>query len=173
MEWGVTLTPPEQEEIKALNVQAAVEYCIRMGAEPPYCPEGRIVLSWPERAYESQHRRVGEGWGLGGERGCHACPTQKGWYRYSTRELTNGLFWAWAVRLPWRPGARPDYSDFIEPVRNFLCRMLDELERRLAEARESAPSDEWLLEEEFDSFSWRTLDSGVEVAERKLRVIRR
>ena len=38
-----------------------------------------------------------------------------------------------AYRLPWRPGCRPDYSDYIEPARELLRQVMLEAERRLDE----------------------------------------
>ena len=172
MEWGVHFTPNEISETESLAVCRKISYCLR-GVEAgrvtlPECSE--IVLSFTERPYEKNEKEIKDGYLLGSVHNvCFDCPIgEKGWAYRKSLTLPNN--W-WAVRLPWRPGARPDYSDFIEPVRNFLYRVLEELERRFQEARESAPSDEWLLEEEFDSFSWE-VKSG-EKTESKLRVIRR
>lgn len=163
MEWGVHLTPNEIEEAESLAVCRDISYCIRGVEGRVTLPEcSNIVLLLAERPYRESGYLLGRANAV-----CFSCPIgEEGWALRDSLTLPNN--W-WAVRLPWRPGARPDYSDFIEPVRNFLYRVLEELERRFQEARESAPSDEWLLEEEFDSFSWEVMSGETS----KLRVIRR
>jgi hypothetical protein len=76
----------------------------------------------------------------------------------------------WSFYLPWRPGVRPDYSDFIDQVKKFLKSMVERFESSLKEARESVSSSEWLLGEE------NTLDliQRNELPEvKKVRVVRR
>lgn len=177
LEWGVNLSPPEQEEMENLNVNSVIRYCLHGGAQPhPSCKTDRILAFLPrERLIHPSCAKVGEKEQyLGYDTYCSDCPrlpsTLPEWHLSGAWDLKSEQQRA---RLPWRPGARPDYADFIDPLREFLYRVMEELERRFVEARESAPSDEWMLEEEFDSFSWHTEKNGVETAERKLRVIRR
>jgi len=181
MEWGIHFSPKEMEEAESLGICRKISYCIR-GVEAggrvtlPECPNSNVVLLLAERLYGKNEKKIEDDSLLGSVHSvCSDCPigetlkgSERNWASHGSLTLPNT--W-WAVRLPWRPGARPDYSDFIDPVRFFLHRVLEELERRFHEARESAPSDEWLLEEEFDSFSWE-VKSG-EKTESKLRVIRR
>lgn len=183
MDWGIHFSPKEMEEAESLAVNREISYCIRgietgAGAGRVTLPKcSNAVLLFAERPYKKNAKGVGvkDDYLLGSVHSvCNDCPigetlkgSERNWASQGSLTLPNT--W-WAVRLPWRPGARPDYSDFIEPVRFFLHRVLEELERRFQEARESAPSDEWLLEEEFDSFSWEVKS---EKTESKLRVIRR
>lgn len=176
MEFGVRLTTEEITEADALNVENPLKFAFsNLLEENDKCRSCRYSDSTlvdrvggvlPEQPFRYDKSKVNKNTD---RIGCSCSSTNRWWWT----ESCNIQELEWRFRLPWRPGARPDYSDFIDSVRDFLRRVLEELERRFEEARESAPSDEWLLEEEFDSFSWRTLDSGVEVAERKLRVIRR
>lgn len=174
MEAGVAMTSQEIESAKELNVSLHIKYCLRgdVTGQLTSCPSKDVILIvLPERPYGNSGKQVGFGKSLGSSYPCDNCPGgRSGWYDVDGINLPNNCL---SFRLPWRPGARPDYGDFIRPIREFLRLVLEELERRFAEARESAPSDEWLLEEEFDSFSWRTTENGAEVAERKLRVIRK
>lgn len=172
MDWGIHFSPKEMEEAESLAVNRKISFCIR-GIETERvslteCPNSNVVMFLAERPYGKNEKKIEDDYLLGRTNAvCFSCPIgEEGWAFRDSLTLPNT--W-WAMRLPWRPGARPDYSDFIEPVRFFLHRVLEELERRFQEARESAPSDEWLLEEEFDSFSREVKSEKTS----KLRVIRR
>lgn len=176
LEWGVTFTSSEMEEMEALNVKASLRYCFKGGGKPhPSCTGQygeRVMAFFPaSRVFCLNSARVGAADVFGRAGSCASCPDRSAeWYHFETIEIDRGGRLVWGFRLPWRPGARPDYSDFIDPTREFLFRVIEEFESRFDEARESAPSDEWLLEEEFDSFFQ---PEGVESAEKKIRVIRR
>jgi hypothetical protein len=171
LEWGIYLTPDEKREAEELNINFNISYCIRHDIKTLACLKGHMLINFEEPVYGRDYKTRNQGYRLGYSGRCSNNCEPGGGYYY--RDECNVKDDSWACRLPWRPGARPDYSDFIDPVRDFLHRVLEEIERRFQEARESAPSSEWMLEEEFDSFSWRTAENGLEVAERKLRVIRR
>jgi len=174
--FGINLSEDEKREAQALNVSLKIEYCLFLCQDPDpaacgKCRKGYHILVWPTSAYAA-HTISPDRDALYASYSCDGCFFKRGRMDQGAIYCDSGE--SWHYRLPWRPGRRPDYSDFIEPTRAFLLRALEDLQRRFAEARESSPSDEWMLEEEFDSFSvatWQT-ESGVAVAERKLRVIR-
>jgi len=176
MEWGVHFSPEETAMADELNIYKHISYCLVHSCQIPVssqvCHQGKRIILFSSGLFGENYNKVGDGGNFGSGFVCSGCNLnlQNGYRRTDSINFMHSSF---AVRLEWRPGNRPDYSDYIEPVRDFLRWALEEYERRFQEARESTPSDEWLLEEEFDSFSWRTVESGIEVAERKLRVIRR
>lgn len=172
LSWGISFSSSRDAEVQSLGIRREIAYCFRGGVEPhPSCEERRVLAFFPaERLHSYTYYKAADYHPVGSSGSCNSCPGRNdegGWYRHDLNEEL-----LWKCRLPWRPGARPDYSDFIVPVRDFLRKCYEKLELRLAEARESAPSDEWFMEEELDSFSWRT-ENGLDVAERKLRVIRK
>lgn len=171
LEWGISLSPEEKKAISELNLNVLYKYVI-CSPKCIHCSKVTAADIWvalPERLYPEHTVSVGKGYTSGVR--CYTCEHQE--ETWTITSDSRNICDPFSFRLPWRPGVRPDYTDFIQPIREFLAKLLDLCERRFQEAQESAPSDEWMLEEEFDSFTWRTLDSGVEVAERKLRVIRR
>jgi len=177
LEWGISFPPQEEQEAEALNLNKDIDYCLRLDlgdfADNKHagkiCAKGFFLLPLSGKIYSSNARQEGRSYTAGSSGSCSDCFWENG--EYFRNELSIPA--TSQFRLEWRPGRRPDYSDYIDPLRIFLRCLLREAERRFTEARESTPSDEWLLEEEFDSFSWRTTEDGVEVAERKLRVIRK
>jgi len=180
LEWGIHFSPQEEQEAKALNIRDDIKYCLRLDLGDfadskqvgKVCPRSYVILPFAGKLYRRDSSQAECADSFGSPVCCSEnCPFEKKgqW----SLESSAALPLTRQYRLEWRPGRRPDYSDYIEPLRIFLRCLLKEAERRFTEARESTPSDEWLLEEEFDSFSWRTTEDGVEVAERKLRVIRK
>ena len=181
LEWGISFSPQEEQEAEALNLDKDIDYCLRLDlgdfADNKHagkiCAKGFFLLPFPGKTYSERSRQEGESYAMGNA--CNCSCSESCFFVENGKYSRSGLSAPATVklRLEWRPGRRPDYSDYIEPLRIFLRCLLKEAERRFTEVRESTPSDEWLLEEEFDSFSWRTTEDGMEVAERKLRVIRK
>ncbi len=181
-EFGIHLSEEEHRELGALNVSTKTLVCLifpecsdsRRDMPPPaaddfvQCGRGYYVLRWPQCPYPTASR-VPEAHAIYSSGCCQDCRFPA--WRYADRTDINLADRHFSYRLPWRPGRRPDYSDYIEPTRHFLLRVLKELGCRIEEARESSPSGEWDLEEEFESYSIRETEN-VAVAERKLRVIR-
>jgi hypothetical protein len=176
LSWGVNFTKEEINEMQQLNIDTQIKYCFLVQSEnnisiPQYCPKkNRIIIVLPEPFYRDrdiENNRKAFNYSI-----CSECPYSE----YVLNEIiadekrinidTLGI--SWSFFLPWRPGARPDYSDFIEPVRNFLKYIVNIIENRLQEARESSPSDEWLLEEEIDA----AMVQEEQHSDRKLRVVR-
>lgn len=181
LEWGISFSPQEEKEADELNLNRAVKCCFRHSLSEnddnnkyagKICPKNFFIIPFTGKIYSKDSPQEGRSFTLGERRYCSTeCPLGEDgeYYKYdfifpTTRQL----------RLEWRPGQRPDYSDYIKPIRTFLYNLLAEIEHRFAEARESAPSDEWFLEEEFDS-SWNMniTENEVETTEKKLRVIRK
>lgn len=181
LEWGISFSPQEEKEADELNLNKTAKCCFRHSLSEnddnnkyagKICPKNFFIIPFTGKIYSKDSPQEGRSFTLGERRCCSAeCPLGEDgeYYKYdlifpTTRQL----------RLEWRPGQRPDYSDYIKPIRTFLYNLLAEIEHRFAEARESAPSDEWFLEEEFDSsWNWNITESEVETTEKKLRVIRK
>lgn len=179
LEWGISFSPQEKEEANELNLNNMVNCCLRHSLSEnndnnkyagKICPKNFFIIPFTGKLYNKNSPQEGRSFTLGERRSCSAeCPFgEDGEYcKYDLILPTTKQ-----LRLEWRPGQRPDYSDYIKPIRTFLYNLLAETERRFTEARGSASSDEWFLEEEFDS-SWNITESEVEIAEKKLRVIRK
>jgi len=181
LEWGISFSPQEEKEADELNLNKAVKCCFRHSLSKnddnnkyagKICPKNFFIIPFTGKIYSKDSPQEGRSFTLGEIRCCSTeCPLGEDgeYYKYdfifpTTRQL----------RLEWRPGQRPDYSDYIKPIRTFLYTLLAEIEHRFAEARESAPSDEWFLEEEFDSsWNWNITENEVETTEKRLRVIRK
>lgn len=173
LEWGLHLSPEEEEKIKELNINTTYRICIISSTEQKMCQK-RAAILFPGPVLEERSKKVGTGSFLGSPYVmCDGCPFEGTDSYVHKREidLTKDTI---RVRVEWRPGPRPDYSDYIGPVREFLKWALEELQRRIEEAEASSPSEEWGLEESFDLYSVSSLQtSNEENSERKLRVIRR
>jgi len=76
----------------------------------------------------------------------------------------------WSFYLPWRRGTQPDYSDFINPVKEFLKVVEDEFKDRLKETHEPTSSSKELLQERTDSL---IPQKEKQPSEPKMRIIRK
>jgi len=77
---------------------------------------------------------------------------------------------SWTLRLPWRPGTSPDYSDFIDTVKMFLKDTIDNFENKLRVAYERKVGITWVLEGKVDS---TTTVQEKQQSDEKIRVVRR
>jgi hypothetical protein len=150
LEFGISLNPKDEKEIKDLNIKPEVEFCyltVLSETRAPKC--GRIPFILPEWVFYKNDPNYPDPVVLNecGDKDknlCDKCVREK-FMLFATHI---NIHLSHHVYLPWRSGPKPDYSDFINSVRAFLDQVLLEIDRRLNEARESAPSEEWGLEEE-------------------------
>jgi len=176
MEFGISFSKSELTEIRNLNIDTLIKVCIIPITEYPKrdinltCEATPILF--PDLIYETGDIKSSDLCLYTSL--CENCPfkTISGnkKLRWSTTNDILDSNVKWSFYLPWRSDARPDYSDFIDPVKKFLKSMIDRFESSLKEARESVSSSEWLLGEE------NTLDliQRNELPEvKKVRVVRR
>lgn len=173
--FGVELSDDELKDVDKLNINPNIRCCIigsRELLEVWSCNKA-LILPLSEKPFkDASNRPGGRDTHVNTFYACGDCP-------FKVCDA-NGATWAsefdinlatsplHGFRLPWRPGHKPDYSDFIIPVQGFLHQLKSLIEERFAEARQSSSSDEWLLEGLLDPI----IETEAE-AEQRLRVIRR
>ncbi len=173
LEFGITFSPKDEKEIRELNIKPEVQFCyltVLSEAKAPKC--GRIPLILPEWVFHKNNPNypdplIEDDCGEKEQGLCNKCTRDK-FMLFATHiniHLSHHIY------LPWRPGAKPDYEDFIGAVRTFMDLVLQEIDIRIKEARDSLPSEEWGLEEEF-SLETSALHQQASGDQDKVRVVR-
>jgi len=154
MEFGISFSKNEIMEVRNLNIDTLIKVCIIPITKYPKrdinlkCEATPILF--PDLIYKTGDIKSSDLCLYTSL--CENCPFKtslgnKKLRWFTTNDILDNNV-EWSFYLPWRSDTRPDYSDFIDPVKKFLKSVLDRFESSLKEARESAPSSEWLLGEE-------------------------
>lgn len=172
MEFGIILEGEEENFLKNLKVREYIDVCIAVSEEntsPPQksflCPAKQIGIIFPENVYSDPNKERK----FCGYKPCSECNLDIKSRNSLTITFKNNFI---SFYLPWRPGKKPDYSDFIKPIKSLLYLVLEEYNERINIALESPPSDEWGYEEEFSLDFVRKQEVAPSSNETKKRVIR-